>query len=159
MRIFLDTNVVIDYLAKRQPFAADACRIMTVSDSQNWELCISSLSFTTIYYVLRKQYAHKELLGLLADINNAFTVLAVDGKIIEQALDSAFLDFEDAVQYYTAKEGNADVVITRNVKDYVNSAILVKTPTEFCGLLQSYDVSNGTPSLLNESAVPYGDDD
>lgn len=158
MRLFLDTNVVIDYLAKRQPFAADACRIMTVSYGQNWELCISSLSFTTIYYVLRKQYAHKELLSLLADINKAFTVLAVDGNIIEQALDSAFLDFEDAVQYYTAKESNADVVITRNVKDYVNSAILVKTPTEFCDLLQGYDVSNHTPSLLNEPAVSYGED-
>ena len=94
----------------------------------------------------------------MADINKAFTVLAVDGNIIEQALDSAFLDFEDAVQYYTAKESNADVVITRNVKDYVNSAILVKTPTEFCDLLQGYDVSNHTPSLLNEPAVSYGED-
>lgn len=58
MKVFLDTNVVIDYLAKRQLFAEDANRMITLCCQREDELCISALSFTTIYYVLKKQYNH-----------------------------------------------------------------------------------------------------
>jgi hypothetical protein len=68
------------------------------------------------------------------------------------------VDFEDAVQCYTAVACNADVIVTRNIKDFAASPLLVKTPVEICELLQGYGFNGGTPSLLNEPIVPYGDD-
>lgn len=158
MKVFLDTNVVIDYLAKRQLFAEDANRMITLCCQREDELCISALSFTTIYYVLKKQYGHKQLLTLLSGISHLLTVCAVDGQIMQHALLSEFTDFEDAVQCYTAKACNADVIVTRNVKDFSHSPLITKTPAEICELLQGYDSRNEASTLLNEPIVPYGED-
>lgn len=157
MKLFLDTNVIIDYLAKREPFAKDICDLIVKSLHRGWLLCISALSFTTIYYVLRKQYGHNQLLDLLSDIQKAFCICDVDGMVIEQAVNSDFQDFEDAVQCYTAQKSAADIIITRNVKDFSHSPIIAKTPSEFCDILLGYGYSNESPSsLLNEPAVAYG---
>lgn len=158
MKFFLDTNVAIDYLAKRQPFAEDANRMITLCCQRGDELCMSALSFTTVYYVLKKQYGHKQLLVLLSELNNLFTVCAVDGQIMQQALISEFTDFEDAVQCYTASACNASVIVTRNVKDFSHSPLLAKTPAEILELLQGYSLKDDSPTLLNEPAVPYGDE-
>ena len=158
MKLFLDTNIIIDYLAKRQPFADDVCQMVMLCCHNNYELCISSLSFATVYYVLRKQYAHEHLLTLLSDITGLFSIATVDGKIIQEALSSNFTDFEDAIQCYTAVADNADVVVTRNVKDFFHSPLLVKTPTEICDLLLGYGMNNASASLVNEPAVPYGNE-
>ena len=157
MKLFLDTNILIDYLAKRQPFAEDACRMIMMCCQKKYELCMSSLSFTTIYYVLKKQYGHEHLMALVSDINGLITVSAVDGKIIQQALDSNFTDFEDAVQCYTAVACNANVLVTRNVKDFCHSPLLVRTPNEICDLLKEYN-SDSTPTpLVNEPMATYGE--
>ena len=158
MRLFLDTNVVIDYLAKRQPFADDANRMITLCCQRGDELCISALSFTTIYYVLKRQYGHKQLMALLSDICSLLTTCAVDGQILQQALLSEFTDFEDAVQCYTAMACDASVIVTRNGKDFCHSPLLVKTPSEICELLLGYNISNGNPPLLNEPTMPYGEE-
>ena len=158
MKLFLDTNIVIDYLAKRQPFAEDVCQMVMLCCQKNYELCVSSLSFTTIYYVLRKQYGHEHLLTLLSDVADLFTIATVDDKIVQEALSSHFTDFEDAIQCYTAVAGNADVIVTRNIKDFSQSPLLVKTPTEICELLLGYGMNNISSSLVNEPELPYGDE-
>lgn len=155
MNLFLDTNVVIDYLAKRESFADDIYHVIMASSSRGWQLCISALSFTTIYYVLRKQYSHSQLLDLLSSIRNAFSVCEVDDEIIRQALHSDFQDFEDAVQCFTAQRVESDVIITRNVKDFVSSPILVKTPREFCDILLGYGYGGNSSPVLNEPAITY----
>ena len=130
-RIFLDTNIVIDYLANRQPFAEDAYQIFIQSEMPDIELCISALSFTTIYYVLRKECGHQQLLELLEKLRSLVIVLPTGNDVIKKALESKFSDFEDAVQYYTAIAGASDSIITRNVKDYTLSQIEVLTPAQF----------------------------
>jgi predicted nucleic acid-binding protein len=85
MKLFIDTNVVVDYLSQRQPFFKDAEKIFLLSKGK-YELCISSLSFTTIYYILHKLKDKEELLSLLDDLQNIMNVLPVDGEIINQAI-------------------------------------------------------------------------
>ena len=155
MKLFLDTNIVIDYLAKRQPFAEDVCQMVMLCCLKGYELCVSSLSFATVYYVLRKQYDYEHLLTLLSDITGLFSIAVVDGKIIQDALSSDFIDFEDAIQCYTAVADNADVIVTRNVKDFFHSPLLVKTPMEICELMLGYGTNNVSSSLANEPAIPY----
>ena len=156
MKLFLDTNVVIDYLAKRQPFAEDACQMIMMCCQRKYELCISALSFTTIYYVLKRQYGHEQLLTLLADISELLTVCNVDAGVIQQALKSEIADFEDAVQCYTAISYGADVIVTRNIKDFSHSPLLVKTPVDICDLLSEYNIGDSCSTLLNEPSIPYG---
>lgn len=130
-KIFLDTNVVIDYLAERQPFSEDAYRIFIQSEKEDVEICISALSFTTIYYVLRKGNEPQQLLDLLEKLRSLVNVLPANNEIIKKALKSGFSDFEDAVQYYTALSGGSEVIITRNIKDYALSDIEVLTPAQY----------------------------
>lgn len=119
------------------------------------ELCVSALSFTIIYYVLKKQYGHGRLLELLRDLHSLLTVGEVDARVLQQALSSGFADFEDAVQCYTAMACGADLIVTRNVKDFGHSPLLVRTPAEVCDLL-GYGGNNVPPSLVNEPMAPYG---
>lgn len=128
-RIFLDTNIVIDYLAKRVPFAEDALSVFSLSPLHT-QLCISSLSFTTIYYVLRKNFEREQLLDMLETLYSLVEILPTDESAIFLSIRSQFHDFEDAVQYYTALAGNVDVIVSRNSKDYINSTIPVFTPSE-----------------------------
>lgn len=128
-RIFLDTNVVIDYLAARAPFGEAAYQIFL--KNHNFDLCISALSFTTVYYVLRKECGHEKLLDIINKLLTIVTILPVDSDIVKNAAKSEFADFEDAVQYFTARAANSDYIITRNVKDYKLSEINIMTPMEF----------------------------
>lgn len=133
MKVFLDTNIVIDYLSKRKPFGENACLIFLLSQESEseMELCISALSFTTIYYVLRRECSHQRLLELLEDLRSLVTVLPTDDEIIGRAIKSDFSDFEDAVQYYTALSADSDFIITRNVKDYAMAKVPVLAPEDF----------------------------
>ncbi len=158
MKLFLDTNVVIDYLAKRQPFAEDANRMITWCLQKKYELCLSALSFTIIYYVLKRQYGHDRLVALLSDLLSLMTVGEVDDDVLQHALASEFTDFEDAVQCYAAIACGADVIVTRNVKDFGHSPLLVRTPAEVCDLLNGCGGNNVHSSLVNEPMVPYGPD-
>lgn len=131
MKIFLDTNIVIDYLSNREPFGKQAHQIFLMSENPEIELCMSALSFTTIYYILRKECPHRQLLELLEGLRSLTTVVLTDTGIIGQAIKSDFADFEDAVQYYTAVSVNSDCIITRNTRDYVCAEIPVMNPTDF----------------------------
>lgn len=133
MKVFLDTNIVIDYLSKRKPFGEKACLIFLLGQEpeSEVELCISALSFTTIYYVLRRESSHQKLLGLLEDLRSLVMVLPADDEIIGKAIKSDFADFEDAVQYYTALSAGSDFIITRNVKDYAMAEVPVLAPEDF----------------------------
>ena len=151
-RIFLDTNIIIDYLSKRIPFGEAAKQIFTISPRNN-QLCISALSVTTIYYVLKKHFTHPELLQMLDDLQQIVEILPTDDAIISAAIRSEFKDFEDAVQYYTAMAGNVSVVVTRNPKDFVHSIIPVYTPIEFLQI--PYWVEDSKNTVLNEPEIEY----
>ena len=151
-RIFLDTNIIIDYLSKRIPFGEAAKQIFTISPRNN-QLCISALSFTTIYYVLRKYFEHSELLQMLADLQQIVEVVPTDDTIVSLAIHSEFKDFEDAVQYYTALAANVSVIVTRNPKDFVHSTIPIYTPTEFLQI--PYWMEDSDNMILNEPEMVY----
>lgn len=135
MKVFLDTNIAIDYLSQRGLFSENAYRLFLSCERKGYRMCISALSFTTIFYVLRKQIEHKQLLHLLLELRQILLVLPTDDIIIEKALQSKFSDFEDAVQYYTALHSKVDYIVTRNKKDYSHSDLPVFDPTELMSMI------------------------
>ena len=130
MRLFLDTNIVIDLLSGRQPFCENAEKIFELASDENITLCMASVSFTNIYYILRRQKI-TDILNLFDNLLQIVSVLPSDENVIQSSVHSDFSDFEDAVQYYTALNNQATCIITRNKKDFLLSEIPVYTPTEF----------------------------
>lgn len=131
MRLFLDTNVVIDYMAAREPFCHDIREIIVGSKEYDIQLTTSSITFTTMEYVLKRYVPHDELMKQFALLRQIVDVPPTDANSIDNAIASTFQDFEDAVQHYTAF-GQADIIITRNSKDFLSySQLPVLTPSEF----------------------------
>ena len=126
-KIFVDTDVVLDLLARREPYYVPAARLFTLADQSKVQLYVSSLSFSNLHYLLTKQYSREGSLKILRDFKVLVKVVGVDDKIIGLALNSAFTDFEDAIQYYAALEENVSVLVTRNLRDYKEAGIPVLT--------------------------------
>ena len=131
-RIFLDTDVALDHLADRQPFAEYAHRLLALAENDELTVCVSSLSFSNLYYILRKLKGHADALALLGQLKLLVQVSAVSESEIQSALSSQFKDFEDAIQHFSAKsEGGVSAIVTRNKADYSASEIAVLSPEEY----------------------------
>jgi predicted nucleic acid-binding protein len=127
-KIFIDTDVCLDLLAKREPHYIHAATLFTLADKGELNLFVSSLSFSNLNYLLSRQYSMTEARRILSKFKVLVQVLPVDDKVIELALNSKFKDFEDAIQYFTAIESGITFLLTRNIKDYKKAEIPVQTP-------------------------------
>ncbi len=131
-KIFLDTDVALDHLADHQPFAEYAHRLLALAETDELTVCVSSLSFSNLYYLLRKLKGHAAALALLGKLKSLVRVSAVAEAEVQSALASSFKDFEDAIQHFAAKaEGGVCAIVTRNKADYSASEIPVLSPEEF----------------------------
>lgn len=137
MRVFLDTNVLIDYAAQRPPFCQAANAIFQLARMKHIEICASSLTFVTMVYVLRKQVTKEDMYRCLRGITSLVSVTEVGQLEIYSAIRAEWNDFEDAVQYYSSLPGTIDAIITRNKKDFESSDIPLMTPEEFLDGLTS----------------------
>ena len=137
-KIFLDTDVALDHLGDRQPFAEYAHRLLALAETGELAVSLSSLSFSNLYYILRKLKGHDEALALLRKLKLLLRVSAVSEAEIQSALASNFKDFEDAIQHFAAKmEGDVSAIVTRNKVDYSASEIAVLSPDEFLAMREA----------------------
>lgn len=129
--LLVDTNIVIDLLAKRQNFYQEAQELFTLADEKQVNLYISSLTFANTHYVLSKELGSEEARKVLIKLKLLVKALPLDDRILELALSSDFTDFEDGIQYYTALENNLEIIISRNKKDFKTATLPVLTAKEF----------------------------
>lgn len=130
--IFIDTDVVLDFLTGRQPFAMNAAIIFTLNVERKIKTFISPLTFSNCYYILRKAAKHENIINKLTDLLEITEVAKMERKTVELALKSDFKDFEDALQNFSATYNDKiDVIITRNLKDYKHSEIAIMSPETF----------------------------
>lgn len=130
-KIFVDTNIVLDLLAKRKPFFSEAQELFSHADKKQVHLFVSSLTFANTYYVLSQSLKIENSRKILRKFKVLVDVLPMDDKIIDLSLESEFNDFEDAIQYYTAIENDLALIITRNLKDFKQSKIPVLTAKDY----------------------------
>lgn len=134
-RLLVDTNIVIDLLARRKEFFEEAAQLFSLADKKEIELYISSLTFANTHYILSHYSSRSEARKVLRKFKVLVTILSLSDKIIELALsDSHFPDFEDGLQYYSAIENQMEIILTRNKKDFKQSKIPVLTAREFLEL-------------------------
>lgn len=131
MKLFWDTNVMLDFLGERDPFYISAAKIATLADKRKIKVIVSALSYATISYFLTKYEGLEKTKDKLRKFKVISEICELDELIIEKGLNSDFSDFEDSLQYFSALRTECDIIITRNGKDFKRSQIAVMTPDEF----------------------------
>lgn len=129
-RVLVDTDVVLDLLLGREPFFPAATRLFGAFQDGGLEGHVSSLAFSNLFYILRKQVPGSEAIAILRKLRLVTRVLPVDERVINLALASTFADFEDAIQYFAAMEQGLDAIVTRNRRDYKPSKIAILNAEE-----------------------------
>ena len=130
-RILVDTNIVLDLLARRTEFLIEAQELFTLSDKNELKLYVSSLTFANTYYILSQKMKMENARKILRKFKVLVEVLPMDDKIIELSLESDFKDFKDAIQYHTAIENEVNIILTRNLKDFKTAKIPVLTAKDY----------------------------
>jgi len=135
MDVFVDTNVLIDVLAQREPFYADSARLWTLAEQGRVKGFISVISFNNIYYVVRKLRTRRVADRMMVLLRDTFTPVPLDKQILDQAIDAGLKDLEDAIQYFSAVRTGAACIVSRDAKAFPRSELPVLTPQE---LLTTY---------------------
>ena len=133
-KLFLDTNVVIDVIARREPFFEDSCEVLSLCETGKADGVVSAITFCTISYVLRKFSTADTLRHQIRDLRNTLPPVDLTASLLDKAISSTIADFEDAVQFYSAVYTDADFIITRNAKGFPQDGIPVLSPTAFLQL-------------------------
>lgn len=137
IKVFLDTNVILDYYLDRESFSDEAETILSLGFGHAYQIYVSALTFANIAYIARKKFPGDMIYTVLGTLQEFAEVTPVDSYAIQSAVNLKADDFEDALQYFSAWAVDADYIVTRNVKDFAFSKILVLTPHEFLDKVQT----------------------
>ena len=131
-KVLIDTDVILDFFFDRAPFSDDAAKVLSLCESGEIKGFITSVIISNVYYLLKQYATHEKVIEKLSQLITITEVLTPDKNAILKALNSDFRDFEDAFQNYSAElHGQIDLIITRNIKDFKNSALGVMTPGNY----------------------------
>lgn len=131
MKVFLDTNIVIDFYDQRGEFYYPAAVIFDLAHMGKIQLYVSAITFVNAFFILRKSYSRDELYQSMLGLASLCEITDVNKGIITRCLALERKDFEDSAQYESALLQQVDVIVTRNVKDFKDFAENVQTPADF----------------------------
>ncbi len=117
-KILIDTDVLLDFLFDRKPYSDISTIILSRCERKQLKGYITPVIISNIYYLLRRTAKHEKVIEKLRQLLEILNILQMDKSVIEKALNSEFKDFEDALQNFAAVNGEIEVIITRNIKDY-----------------------------------------
>ncbi len=131
MKIVLDTNIVLDLLLEREPHCYFAEQIFSLIEQEKHQGFLCATTLTTIDYLLSQHLSRNESRQTVARLLRLFEVAPVNRTVIERALSSPMIDFEDAVMDQSAVLCGAKGIITRHRKDFLKSVTRIFDPQEF----------------------------
>lgn len=136
MKALVDTCVLIDVLQAREPFLADSKKVLLASANEVIEGLITAKAVTDVFYIMHRYFHDNEKCHeVIRSLYTVFTVVDTTASACLQASFSAVGDYEDAVMDETARANGADVIVTRNVRDYRMSSVKALAPTDVVALL------------------------
>jgi predicted nucleic-acid-binding protein len=132
----LDTNIALDDMLDRQPFCADAKRILFMAKQGYFKCFVSASAITDIFYISSREWRNKETaMTTLKTLLSIVSVAGVDEEIIMRTVSLGWDDFEDAVQYAAGEAVSVDYLVTRDPAGFVDAAIQTLNPAEFLRLI------------------------
>ena len=136
LSVLLDTNVLLDYLLCRDPYAQDARDILAACRDGRIKGYMAAHSLPNMFYILRRTYSIEERRSILLSLCELLDVIDIDReKIIRALQDEGFQDFEDCLQKECAETIPTDYIVTRNLQDFRSSEIACLDPAAFCAIL------------------------
>ena len=129
MRVYVDTNILIDFVCQRAPFAESANRLVALGYMGKVKLLTLSLSYVTAMYVAHK-YEYNNVRESLLAIYNIIEIVDLEAKTVINMLSSDWADYEDSIQHQSALNAYADCIVTRNKKDFKASSLSVYSVEE-----------------------------
>ena len=134
MRVLFDTNVLMDVLLDRKPFADESAQVMdqVVRSAVTGLICASTV--TTVFYLSSREAGKKEAMVQIRSLLGLYEMAPVTRAVLDAALASKSPDFEDAVLAEAAHQAGAQAIITRNVKDFAHSPVRAYTPRQWLAM-------------------------
>ncbi|UBF28226.1 PIN domain-containing protein [Kovacikia minuta CCNUW1] len=130
-RVLFDSDVLLDVLAQRQPFVVASAQALNMVTQPQVQGYVSGHAVTNIFYILRRQVGSETARELLSRLLQHLQIASVTDEVIRVALQSSMADFEDAVTSEAANAAGLEVILTRNIPDFVASTIPAVLPEEF----------------------------
>jgi hypothetical protein len=130
MKIFVDCDVLIDVGLGRQPFCQASGEILNYLESNKNKGFIAWHSIANFFYITSKGDNKEQSKLFIAELSHFLQITPVSNQDLHVALELPLNDFEDALQCASAIACHADVIVSRNVKDYQNSPIRTVTPEQ-----------------------------
>jgi len=137
MKTLFDTNVILDVLLDREPFADDASLLLSKVEQSEITGFICATTVTTIHYLATKALGPQAASQHIRSLLSLFVIAPVNRVVLENAAAGKFADFEDAVLYEAACHVGANYIVTRNIADFKNSKLPVFEPKEFINAIES----------------------
>jgi predicted nucleic acid-binding protein len=151
LRVLVDTNVVLDVLLARQPFAEAAAGVFALIEESRIEGFLCATTVTTVDYLLGQALAPDKARTALQHLLDLFEIAPVNRPVLEQALRSGISDFEAAVLEQSALLVSAEAITTRNLADFKKSAVTVMDPPELLAAVEAMEAAN---QAMDSAPVP-----
>ncbi|MDA3941291.1 MAG: PIN domain-containing protein [Spirochaetia bacterium] len=138
-KIFVDTDVILDLLMKREPFYKAAVELFRQIELKRIKGYTSPLVIANLHYLLSKIYNKKKSIELLTELLKILVITIIDGETIKLVFEEKKIkDLEDLIQYYSALERDIDFIVTRNIKDFPKTdEIIIIKPDELVKIMES----------------------
>ena len=131
MNVFLDTNVIIDFMGEREGFFEDAATIFAMIEDKRITASASALTIVNCAYILKKAFNSDLMLEKVETLCQMLDIMPIERSQLTDAVELRPYDYEDAVQYLSSLPSRPDVIITRDKRGFNSFNILVMTPAEF----------------------------
>lgn len=137
MRVLLDTDVVLDVVLAREPFAQESTQLFRLHEQGKIDVYIAAITPINVFYITRKIKGGHVARQAIESLLGSFAVCPLSHSLLDEAYKLAFADYEDAVQHASAIANGLDAIVTRDVYDYKNATLPVLSPTDFLKKLKS----------------------
>lgn len=135
MNLLIDTNVILNMVFKRTGYE-EAVQLFRKMQECRSDAFITASTVTDLFYIIRKEMHDTEkTYFIMGNIFKLVEILSVTDEDIQVAFEQKWKDFEDCVQFTTAKNNRVDYIVTVNHKDYEDSSVAVVSPKECIELL------------------------
>lgn len=135
MKVFFDTNIVLDVLMDREPYSDAAVELFSRVEEGTITGCLCATTITTVFYLATKRLGTLRARQEIKKLFQLFEISPVNRYLLESALVLDFDDFEDAVLHEAACHVNADAIVTRNLKDFAKAKIPVHDSAEMAKIV------------------------
>lgn len=131
MNVFIDTNIIIDVLDKREKFFEASGNVLSLGAEHKITLYATALTMANCIYILRKPLGYEGAIACINVLKEYIHISPLTQTEFDKAFSEATPDVEDMLQYYSVKAAGCEVIITRNGKHFPSTGLQILTPTEF----------------------------